>query len=175
MLYNERDEREAHVLNIARQMMSVARTAPKAKGVDIIECVTVTGDDIIKLASAMRVEADARGLAFFHRDADNIEKAEAVVLIGTKVMAQSLNCAYCGYDTCVEMLENPKASCAVNQVDLGIAIGSAVATAADLRVDTRVMFSVGITAINLGLLAGCHSAYAIPLSVKSKNPFFDRK
>ena len=26
----------------------------------------------------------------------------------------------------------------------------------------------------IGLLAGCHSIYAIPLSVSSKNPFFDR-
>ena len=33
--------------------------------------------------------------------------------------------------------------CAINSVDLGIAIGSACATAADLRVDTRVMFSAG--------------------------------
>ena len=27
---------------------------------------------------------------------------------------------------------------------------------------------------SIGLLAECHSIYAIPLSVSSKNPFFDR-
>lgn len=48
------------------------------------------------------------------------------------------------------------------------------AKAADLRVDNRVMFSAGKAAPSIGLLAGCHSIYAIPLSVSSKNPFFDR-
>ncbi len=36
--------------------------------------------------------------------------------------------------------------CAINSIDVGIAIGSACATAADMRVDTRVMFSAGLAA-----------------------------
>ncbi len=70
------------------------------------------------------------------------------------------------------MLEVP---CAVNSVDLGIAIGSMVATAADLRVDTRVMFSVGWAAMHLNWLPGCQAAYGVPVSASSKNPFFDRQ
>ena len=65
--------------------------------------------------------------------------------------------------------------CAINSVDLGIAIGSACATAADERVDTRVMFSAGLAARRLGLLGACGCVMAIPVSVDSKNPFFDRK
>ena len=65
--------------------------------------------------------------------------------------------------------------CAINSVDLGIAIGSACATAADLRVDTRVMFSAGLAAQRLGLLEDCKCVMAIPVSASSKNPFFDRK
>ena len=33
--------------------------------------------------------------------------------------------------------------CAFNSIDVGIAVGSACATAADLRLDTRVMYSAG--------------------------------
>ena len=35
MILNERDSRHEQVLQIAQQMMIAARTAPKAKGVDI--------------------------------------------------------------------------------------------------------------------------------------------
>jgi uncharacterized ferredoxin-like protein len=59
-------------------------------------------------------------------------------------------------------------------VDVGIALGSACATAADLRVDTRVLFSGGLVAEKLGWLEHCTQVYAIPVSASSKNPFFDR-
>ncbi|MDD3489690.1 MAG: ferredoxin domain-containing protein, partial [Paludibacter sp.] len=70
--------------------------------------------------------------------------------------------------------EFPEVPCAVNTVDVGIAIGSACSVAADHRVDSRVMFSVGRAAIELGLLPDCTSVYGIPVSSSSKNPFFDR-
>ena len=61
-------------------------------------------------------------------------------------------------------------------MDLGIAIGSAVAAAADGRVDNRVLFSAGRAAMSLGLMGeDVRMVMAIPLSVKGKNPFFDRK
>lgn len=53
MIFNERDIRHEHVLQIARQMMTAARTAPKAKGVDIIEVAMITGDEIKKLSDKM--------------------------------------------------------------------------------------------------------------------------
>ena len=43
MIQNERDCRHEHVLGVARQMMTAARTAPKGKGVDVIETALVTG------------------------------------------------------------------------------------------------------------------------------------
>ena len=65
--------------------------------------------------------------------------------------------------------------CAIKSVDLGIAIGTACATASDLRLDTRVMFSAGMAAQRLGWLGESKSVMAIPVSASSKNPFFDRK
>lgn len=84
-----------------------------------------------------------------------------------------LNCGHCGFPTCVAKPEG--VPCAINSIDLGIAIGSACATAADNRVDSRVMFSAGLAAQRLNWLIDCKSVMAIPISASSKSPFFDRK
>ena len=173
MIQNEREIRHEHVLNIARQMMTAARTAPKGKGIDIVEVAMVTGDDLKVLSDRMIALAEEQGMKFFLRDAGNILSAECVVLIGTREQAQGLNCGHCGYALCTQRPEG--VPCAINSVDVGIAIGSACATAADFRVDTRVMFSAGLAAQRLNWLEGCRQVFAIPLSASSKNPFFDRK
>lgn len=173
MVYNERDLRHEQVVAVVKQMMTAARTAPKGKGIDILEMAMVTGDDIDRISETMVAMADELGMKFFLRDADNILQAEALLIIGTMQQVQGLNCAHCGFATCAEKpLTVP---CALNSVDLGIAIGSACATASDLRVDTRVMFSAGLAAQRLQLLGECKCVMAIPVSASSKNPFFDRK
>ena len=173
MIQNEREIRHELVLQAARRMMTAARTAPKGKGIDIIEIAMVTDGDILRLSDEMIRIAAETGFKFLLRDAENIKSADAVVIIGTSQKVQGLNCAHCGFDTCVEKTD--LVPCAINSVDLGIAIGSACATAADLRVDTRVMFSAGLAAQRLGLLEDCKCVMAIPVSASSKNPFFDRK
>ena len=60
-------------------------------------------------------------------------------------------------------------------MDAGIAVGSAAAIAADSRVDSRVMFSVGRAAMALKLLGDATLVLGIPVSVSGKSPFFDRK
>ena len=174
MVINERECRKETVAEVARQIMIAGRTAPNGKGIDLIEIVAVTGETIEALAEATRLASEQTGMKFFLRDAENIRQADAVILVGTRLQSLSLNCGYCGYPTCEKKNGHPAAPCALNMVDLGIAIGSMTAKAADLRVDNRVMFSAGKAAPSIGLLAGCHSIYAIPLSVKKKNPFFDR-
>lgn len=173
MIIDERHSRHEHLLQVANQMMTAARTAPKGKGIDIIEIVTVADRDIDRLADEVERQSAETGLLFFMRDAENIRQAEAVILIGTKEKKQGLNCAHCGFSTCE--LKPEAVPCALNSIDVGIAIGSACATAADMRVDTRVMFSAGYAAQKLNLLPGCKEVMAIPVSASSKNPFFDRK
>lgn len=173
MIYNERDVRHEHVLAVARQMMTAARTAPKGKGIDVVEVALVTDEDLGRLADEMRRISDETGMKFFLRDADNVLQAECVVIIGTREQAQGLNCGHCGFDTCEARSKG--VPCALNSIDVGIAVGSACATAADCRVDTRVMFSAGLAAQRLEWLPGCRSVLAIPVSAASKNPFFDRK
>ena len=173
MILNERDERHEQVMHIARQMMTSARTAPKGKGVDVIEIALITDDDIRRLSEEMIAIHEENGFKFFLRDADNILNAECILLIGTREHAHGLNCGHCGFSNCAERPSG--VPCAIVSVDVGIAIGSACATAADHRVDTRVMFSAGLAAQRLEFLKGCKQVFAIPVSASSKNPFFDRK
>ena len=175
MIQNERDIRCELVAQACKQMMVAARTAPKGKGIDIIEMAVVTGDDDInRLSEEMLKIAGEKGLKFFLRDADNILQADAIMIIGTRQQPHGLNCAHCGYATCGSKPSD--IPCALNMIDLGIAIGSACATASDLRVDTRVMFSAGLAAQRLKMLGDdCGQIMAIPVSATSKNPFFDRK
>ena len=97
MILNERDSRHEHVLNVARQMMTAARTAPKGKGIDIIETAIVTGEEIQQLSDTLKAMFEEFGMKFFLRDADNILQAECILLIGTREQAQGLNCGHCGY------------------------------------------------------------------------------
>ena len=157
MIQNEREIRHEYVLQAVRQMMTAARTAPKGKGIDIIEVAMVTDEDIKRLSEELVIMSGETGLKFFLRDADNILQAEAIMIAGTRQ-------------------QKPETvPCAINSVDLGIAVGSACATASDLRLDTRVMFSAGMAAQRLGMLGDCKCVMAIPVSASSKNPFFDRK
>ena len=153
MILNERDSRHEQVLQAARQMMIAARTAPKGKGIDVVEAALVTDEDLQVLSDQLKAMYAENGMKFFLRDADNILQAECVVIIGTRPQAQGLNCGHCGFATCDG--RSAGVPCALNTIDVGIAVGSACALAADLRLDTRVMFSAGIAAQALGWLPGC--------------------
>jgi uncharacterized ferredoxin-like protein len=172
MIENERDSRRQRVVEVGRRMLTAARTAPKGRGVDIVECALVEGDDIVRLSQAMKQLHAETGKPVYARDSENILKADCIVVIATHAMPLGLNCAHCGFSSCDAKPE--AVPCAINSVDVGIAIGSAVAMAADCRVDSRVMFSVGMAAERLNLLNGCKQYFCIPLSASSKNPFFDR-
>ncbi|MGL5272933.1 MAG: ferredoxin domain-containing protein [Phocaeicola sp.] len=173
MLIKERDNRTERVIQAAQQMATAARTAPKGKGVDIIEIAIATADTIQELSEEMRRICEETGMMFLLRDSENILKADAILLIATKPHLHGLNCGYCGFATCEDKIKT--VPCAITSTDVGIAIGSACATAMDLRIDTRVMFTIGTAALRLGLLPECGNCYGIALSCSSKNPFFDRQ
>ncbi|MDY0268703.1 ferredoxin domain-containing protein [Trichloromonas sp.] len=162
-------ERAADLLCVA------ARTAPKGRGRDLLVTAVVSGVELGRLSDTMRQIAERDQVSFFARDAGNLSLASALVLIGTREEPLGLpHCGYCGFVDCAAM-QAAGAICAFNVGDLGIAVGSAVSRAADLRLDNRVMYSAGKAAIEMGLLGeGVRIAYGIPLSVSGKSPFFDR-
>ena len=163
------------ILNIAEGMCIAARTAPKAKGLDLLETAIFKGDDILKLSTKMKEIGERESHQTFLRDSENIKKAAAVVVLGTKKKAIGLRyCSFCGWPNCAES-EKAGAVCAYNSGDLGIAIGSAVSFAMDNRLDNRVMYTIGKTVVENKMLgAEVVIAFGIPLSVSGKNPFFDR-
>ncbi len=177
-MMNINDIKKEAVLDVAKKIMIAAKTAPKARGKDLIEMTTITDNEIVELSNKVK-EMYNRGNypPFFLRDAENILSADALILIGTKIEPIGLEpCGLCGHGNCEGKLKHPDAPCAFNTGDLGIAIGSAVSIATDNRVDNRIMYTVGLAANELQILGKdvkvCH---AIPLSVSAKNPFFDRK
>lgn len=170
--------REQAAQDIAEQMVVAARTAPKSCGKDNLVAAVADKDSIREIAHHMRtMVSEGRGAPFFLRDADNLDAAEALVLLGTKIVPTLLDhCGLCGFPDCEEKAKHPDHPCAFNTGDLGIAIGSAVSVAMDCRIDNRIMFSVGMAVRDLELLGKeVRIIYGIPLSISGKNPFFDRK
>jgi uncharacterized ferredoxin-like protein len=174
MLYKSGAAERNAAMHVAELMTAAARTAPKGRGVDTIETLILDGEDKDKLVSAMREWGDRLKMPFFHRDAINIDACHCVVLIGAEVKPRSLNCAFCGTENCAEAAKG-NIACAIAVSDLGIAVGSAAAMAGDSRIDTRVMFSVGVAAMKLKLLSDKVTiCYGLGLSVSGKSIFFDR-
>lgn len=175
MITNSREIEERAVERIADMMCVAARTAPKAKGVDNLVTLIVNGQEKAQLSAEMRRIAQESGMQFFERDANCIDKAPLVVLLGQKVTPIGVKpCGYCGYADCAQCAQGT-GICAISTGDLGIAVGSAVNSAAVHHADNRVMFSIGKAAINIGLLGQeVKIAYGIPLSITGKSPFFDR-
>ena len=172
----EKDLNSNTVLKVAELMAVAARTAPKARGTDNLEIAIATGETIKQLSKYMIIHGKKHEMAFFLRDAENIIKAPAIVLIGTHLKTQGIKkCGMCGFENCAEKEKHKKNPCVFNTNDLGIALGSAVSVASNHHIDNRIMFSVGQAALKLGLLdKGVKIAFGIPLSATSKNPFFDR-
>ncbi|NLC71739.1 MAG: ferredoxin [Desulfuromonadaceae bacterium] len=176
MIFFDREMETDEMLYPATLICMAARTAPKGKGMDLLRTAVVTGEEKFHIADKMREIALRDGIKFFARDADNVDQAIVLILIGTREKPLGLpNCGFCGFANC-EVLQAAGGICAFNSGDLGIALGSAVSRAADLRIDNRILYSAGKAAVELGLLGdGVRVALGLPLSVSGKNPFFDRK
>lgn len=173
---NENEVKKEVVLKVAELMAVAARTAPKARGNDNLEIAIVT-DKTIKILSEIMHEIGKKfKMEFFNRDAENILHSPAILIIGTHIKTQDIKkCGMCGFKNCSEKKKHKDKPCVFNTNDLGIAVGSAVSVASNHHIDNRVMFSVGQAAIKLKLLGkDIKIAFGIPLSVTSKNPFFDR-
>ncbi len=180
-------EKEA-VLTAAKLIMAAITTAPKGRGVSEVTSALLLDEEKERLARSME-EQNSRKVApvgFFKRDAQNVRKAAAVLLIGVKGTNPKkpetpFNCGACGYPSCGAMMKAPKKKgedfvgplCAFQVMDLGIALGVAAKMAGSLNIDNRMMYSAGAAAMNLGILKA-DLIIALPLSVSEKNIFFDR-
>lgn len=177
MLYTASRMEEQAILNTAARMCGAARTAPKARGVDNILTLVLTGQEKDALADKMEeiaLREYGKSTGHFPRDAGNLRAAQAVVLIGVRrTFAAMPYCSFCGFENCGRC-DKAGGRCAFNTIDLGIALSSAVSIATDDRVDNRIMFSVGKAAEEMGFHEDGVLWHGIPISVSGKSPFFDR-
>jgi len=176
-------ERDA-VLEVAKLMLVSARTAPKSGGVDDVCTLVLRGEKKDAVAEQMERIGEERKLEGFKRDAKNVRDSEAVVLIGVRGNKSfGLDCGACGYKTCKEFQGNGRKmgedfvgpTCLFKALDLGLALGSAAKMASLLNVDNRIMYRVGTAALKLGMLPEGTVIMGIPVSVRGKSIFFDRK
>ncbi len=175
IIYEEKLKKET-IREVAKQMMIAARTAPKGRGIDNLSIALLEPEAIEKIAKCME-EIDAEmDFPAFSRDAKNLRKADACIILGTKIKSVGLKkCGMCGYKNCAEKEKHPNHPCVFNTTDLGVALGSAVSVAMDHRVDNRIFYTAGQAVLDLKLLGEeVKIAYAVPLSSASKNIFFDR-
>ncbi|KAF1085749.1 hypothetical protein SPSYN_01897 [Sporotomaculum syntrophicum] len=164
---------------VAELMALAARTAPKGLGQDYLDIQVLVGDDLLQLADEMDRFGKATGRINFDRDAENIRRSDAVLLVSLRENEPlGLNCGACGHDTCTQLasrqgpeFEGPL--CAWRVVDLGIAVGSAAKTAGLLNADNRVMYRPAAVARRMGFVQGA-LVCAIPISATGKNIYFDR-
>lgn len=167
---------ENAVMSAAQEMCLAAVTAPKACGRDSVACAVLTGEEIAALVREMRrIEDETENCRpIFYRDAALVEQCGAVVLIGSKHQARGVHpCGLCGNGTCASMAKTPGQHCAFDDIDLGVAIGSAAAVAADRRVDNRVLYTAGVAAMHLKLLGEqVGTIMAIPVTASNRNIFF---
>ncbi len=153
-----------NIRNAALAMLSRAKTAPKAKGVDNLVYYLLEKDDIKKVSEKLEELAIEKDIPFFLRDSKNIRELNYIVLIGTKKPTEK------SYKK-LKLEEHID----FNSVNLGIALGSAVSVADMYGVDTRIMYTIGYAVRNMNLIKQeLQDAYGIPLSVSEKNIFFDR-
>ena len=160
MMYSSNDMEMRAALSAAESVCAAARTAPKACGIDHL--VTLS---------------EQSGMGFLMRDAGNVRAAQVLVLFGVKEEVRGLGeiCGYCHYKNCAEC-KKADGVCVYDPMDLGIALGSAAAVAADCRVDNRILFSAGRAAMEMGIMGeGVSMACGLPLAISGKSPFFDRK
>lgn len=169
------------VMQTVAELMEIsAITAPKAAGKNFVVTKILNTEECAVLGKEMVAFGKDTGKKNFDRDGVNVEHSEAVLLIGIKdAAAAGLNCGACGQNTCLKInTGDPDGEflgpqCPYRVLDLGIALGSAVKTAAMLNVDNRIMYRIGTVARKLKMI-DADFVMGIPLSVSGKSIYFDR-
>ena len=173
-------------IHVAQLMAASARTAPKAGGKDFLEIGVIHMDeDLQKIAQTMKAYAPkSTNEAFWLRDAANIEKCQALMLVGLKSCAcGGYDCGACGYPTCADFVKKRQLDekemgysgpfCALRMMDVGAALVAAAKTASLLNLDNRIQQRVGAAAKHLGLI-DAEVVMGIPVGFYGKSIFFDR-
>lgn len=162
-------------IKAAAEMMAIsARTAPKAKGEDLIELKILYDKDVEDLGKAMVKYGEEEKEPMWTRDGNCVLRSDAVLLVGVRDPLSE------GTKKTPSVPPKVKGDLFAEDervkkcIDLGIALGSAAKTASILNIDNRVMWRPGEMARRNGLLPKALMIIAIPVSAHGKSIYFDR-
>lgn len=158
--------------------LAVARamTAPKGKGRDSVQVLLLEDEEtlekLLKKAEELG-EKEGTPKSIFIRDAQTIRRNNCrILLFFAENEPLELNCGYCTKNC--DASRRGEVFCAFSLIDLGISIGSAVQFLGEMGFDNRVQYTLGRAARELGIVPEGSACLAVPVSLSSKNPFFDR-
>jgi len=130
-------------------------------GVGDLEAVSVSGRQKEELAKYMYQLAEELRDPSCKADAQEIRRAEAVLLLGLRDGGDviGMNCGACGSRSCEEMLQSrtvgllfPGPTCVLRALDLGAAVGLVTGSRPVLSRDRRAMVRIGVAAKRMGLV-----------------------
>lgn len=168
---------------IVRNMMAVGQRKARSKSSKEIARARLPS-----VGQAVRISWES--------DAMTVERSQGLILIGVRGRKPfGANCTCCGYESCsafrAQLEHNKKKGratsgpfCVFKIWDQGIAIASAAKTASLLNVDNRIMYRIGIAALQAsalkkhffkgGFIEHVNPILGLPLSASGKNIYFDR-
>ncbi len=155
-----------------------AITAPKGRGRDSVEVLLVEEKAALAalIQKSMEIGQNQHTQAsgsIFMRDAQTLlEKDFRVLLLYTENRPAELNCGLC-LKNC-EACKKGEVFCIFCLLDLGISLGSATQLIAELGLDNRIQYTLGEAAKRAGLVPCDCVCMAVPVTIRSKNIFFDR-
>lgn len=200
---------EKNAMQTVIDLISISvRTAPKSAGIDDIICFVPNDKQkkalVKKMIAIGQRSAHAKNnkeiaqavTVSWVSDARTVERSQGLVLVGVKGRKTfGVNCTCCGFQSCAafraQVERNKKSAhsllgpfCIFKIWDLGIAIASAAKTASMLNVDNRIMYRIGVAAVQTPVIKKhftkrrssehINPILGLPLSASGKNIFFDR-
>lgn len=143
---------------------------PQGKGIDIIETALIEGEHIKDPFGCYDCYGRRTWHEVFFVTPTTFCKPNALCLL-VHTRKRKVWIAVIAVNATCESRDNG-VPCALNSIDVGIAIGSALCYRGRYARWHPVMFSAGLAAQRLDWLKGCKMVMAIPVSASSKNPVF---
>lgn len=182
---------QEHLMDVAKACVQAASKAPSLTRRFSLMASIITDEDMAPVIDILATLGE--NSAFQLHDAVALirlakeGKLPPVLLLGADLTRPALwDCGACGFASCGEYVKYCKKNkgvgigaygptCVWQAIDFGAACDYAAACAAQHRVETRVMFSIGAVSMLLGHLEGASFVLGLPLGPAGQNLWFDRE
>ena len=182
---------QEELVNVAKLCGIAAMRAPALTGGLDLKMKIVTGKDLEPIIEVLEVLGGTSAFQLHDATAYRSYKENGilppVLLLGADLTKPPMwHCGGCGFKNCGEFLNYLKKNkgvgigaygptCLWKVIDFGIASDYACACAAQHRVESRIMLSIGAIALFLNYLEDCSFILALPVGPAGDHRWFDRK